>query len=95
VQQSTDVGASIQKAAEIRHVWDRSPYNGSLVDAAVARAVQSEVVTRIPHARLVWLRGKLTAEQAKVTFLARSRQRRSSKRALRLRSICSHEHQST
>jgi hypothetical protein len=61
------VEASVQQAAAIWHRRDTSPHNSSIVEASVAHAVEAEVINRVLHARLVWLRDKLAAEQSKVT----------------------------
>jgi hypothetical protein len=63
---SDAVEASIQEAAQIWNIRDRSPHNGSIVDASVEHAVRADVVNRILNARLILLKDKLSAEQAKV-----------------------------
>jgi hypothetical protein len=62
------VEESIQEAAKIWKARHRSPYNASKVDAAIAYAVESEVVNRILNARLIYLRDSLTKEQEKVSY---------------------------
>jgi DNA repair ATPase RecN len=63
---SEAIEASVQEAAEVWHLRHRSPHNSSIVESAVSHAVEAEIVLRILSARLVWLKDKLTAEQANV-----------------------------
>jgi hypothetical protein len=60
------VEASIQEAAQIYHLRNRSPHSGSVVDANIFHAAHADVVNRILNARLILLRDKLTVEQANV-----------------------------
>lgn len=60
------VEASIQEAAQVWHLRNRSPHSGSVVDADIFHAAHADVVNRILNARLILLRDKLTAEQANV-----------------------------
>jgi chromosome segregation ATPase len=63
------VAQSIQEAAAIYHLRNRSPRFGSEVDAAIAHSVNAEVVNRILHARLVLIKEQLETETTRQTDL--------------------------
>jgi hypothetical protein len=57
---------SVNEAAKVWHMRNRSPHHESKISGAVAHAVEQEVVGRILSARLIYLRDLLATEQAKV-----------------------------
>jgi chromosome segregation ATPase len=57
---------SIQEAASIWGMKERTPHHASIVERALFHCAHAEASNRILSARLVQLKDKLTAEQARV-----------------------------
>jgi len=63
------VTQSIQEAAQIYHLRNRSPHSGSIVDAAIFHAAHADIVNRILNTRLILLKDQLEAETTRQTEL--------------------------
>jgi chromosome segregation ATPase len=65
------VNQSIEQAAKIWHLRHQSPHNSSVVDSAIAHALEADIVLKVLNARLIQLRDALAKEEVKVDSFKR------------------------